>query len=291
VPLLGPAVKTDRVRAAAPPAARPSELRQVVLIEARAYQAALKGDFTEALRLERQALEARRRLQGPTHQLAINASLWTERWARMARLPAFRQRQAGRALRKDAEGARFRSKGQFAQADLMCREALAIRRKALGEEHPDTAASYNNVAACLESLGKPAEALPLFNKALQTIHKALGEEHPDTARSYNNVAGCLAGLGQRDEALRHLRHALLGIDVSRRNAASPSAGFERSLFAATQQPGRLVLACLLAGEDRAEEAWKHAEAHLARGLLDLLVVPRQRPRMPTGPSWHGSKPA
>ena len=37
-------------------------------------------------------------------------------------------------------------------------KALAIRRKVLGEEHPDTAVSYNNLAFNLNSQGKYAEA-------------------------------------------------------------------------------------------------------------------------------------
>src|SRR5262249_25988322 len=34
-----------------------------------------------------------------------------------------------------------------------------------------------------------------------------------------------------------------------------------------------LLACLLAGQGKADEAWQHGEAHLARGLLDLLAGP------------------
>jgi tetratricopeptide (TPR) repeat protein len=155
----------------------------------------------------------------------------------------------------------------------LVRKALAIRRQALGEGHPDTAQSYNNVAFCLHDLGKASEALPLSRKALAIRRRALGEGHPDTAGSYNNVAFCLYALGKASEAMRHLRLALLGLDVGRHSAAP--AGFDRSLFAATQSQPRLLLSCLLAAEGKATEAWRHAEAHLARGLLEALSGGKQ----------------
>ena len=43
-------------------------------------------------------------------------------------------------------------------------KALAIRRKVLGEDHPDTAASYNNLACNLDAQGKYAEAEPLYQQ-------------------------------------------------------------------------------------------------------------------------------
>lgn len=40
----------------------------------------------------------------------------------------------------------------------MLQKVLDVRRKLLGEEHPETARSYNNLAANLNALGKYAEA-------------------------------------------------------------------------------------------------------------------------------------
>jgi tetratricopeptide (TPR) repeat protein len=71
------------------------------------------------------------------------------------------------------------------------RKALQISEKVLGEDHPDTATSYNNLALCLDDQGKHSEAWPLFRKALQIREKVLGLDHPRTALSHNNVAGCL----------------------------------------------------------------------------------------------------
>ena len=48
-----------------------------------------------------------------------------------------------------------------------CRfSALAIYEKALGREHPNVAASLNNLAALYDTQGKYAEAEPLYQRAL-----------------------------------------------------------------------------------------------------------------------------
>ena len=77
--------------------------------------------------------------------------------------------------------------------------ALAIREKALGPDHPDTAGSLNNLGGLLEAQGDFAGARPYYERALAINERALGPDHPDTAMSLNNlgyllrVQGDLAG--------------------------------------------------------------------------------------------------
>ena len=66
--------------------------------------------------------------------------------------------------------------------------ALAMRRKAFGENHSLTAQAYTSVAYNLKAQRRYAEAQPLFERALAIQRKALGEGHPDTAVGYNAVA-------------------------------------------------------------------------------------------------------
>ena len=80
--------------------------------------------------------------------------------------------------------------------------------KALGEDHPDTADSYNNLAATLGDQGKYAEAEAMHRRALAIRLKALGEDHPDTATSYNNLAVTLGSQGKYAEAEAMHRRAL-----------------------------------------------------------------------------------
>ena len=78
--------------------------------------------------------------------------------------------------------------GEYAKAEPLLQEALRIRQKVLGPEHPDTAKSLNNLAALYQDMGEYAKAEPLYQEALRIRQKVLGSEHPDTATSLNNLA-------------------------------------------------------------------------------------------------------
>ena len=71
--------------------------------------------------------------------------------------------------------------GEYAKAEPLYQEALRIRQKVLGPEHPDTAGSLNNLASLYQHMGEYAKAEPLYQEALRIRQKVLGPEHPDTA--------------------------------------------------------------------------------------------------------------
>jgi len=73
-------------------------------------------------------------------------------------------------------------------------------KKVLGEEHPSTAISYNNLAELYRNIGEYQKAEPLYLKALNIREKILGEEHPSTATSYNNLAGLYRNIGEYQKA-------------------------------------------------------------------------------------------
>jgi CHAT domain-containing protein len=160
---------------------------------------------------------------------------------------------------------------QTHEALPLFRKALAIRLKALGEQHPDTATSYNNVAVCLEAQGKAGEALPLLRQALAIFQKVHGEQHPLTAASYNSVASCLAAQGKHKEAAHHWEAALLGFEYGRLLAGA--SGFDRARFLDRSLSPHAGLAVCLVRLGQAERAWHHAESDLARGLLDDFLPP------------------
>ena len=66
---------------------------------------------------------------------------------------------------------------------------MEIRRRILGEDHADTAESYNSIGCIHESLGNYKEALNYKTNSLLIYRRILGEDHVDTAESYNSV-GC-----------------------------------------------------------------------------------------------------
>jgi tetratricopeptide (TPR) repeat protein len=92
-------------------------------------------------------------------------------------------------------GRYFHGRGAYPQATPLLRGALAIREKALGPEHPDTAASLNNLACLLTNQRDFAAARPLFERVLEIQEKALGPEHPTTATSLDNLAVLLRDQG------------------------------------------------------------------------------------------------
>jgi tetratricopeptide (TPR) repeat protein len=101
---------------------------------------------------------------------------------------------------------------------------LAIREKALGPEHPDTATSLDNLVLMLQ--GDFAGARPLLDRALAIREKALGPEHPDTATSLDNLAfllqaqGDLAAARPLYERALAIREKTLGPSILIRRRAS-----------------------------------------------------------------------
>ncbi|TVQ32012.1 MAG: serine/threonine protein kinase [Phycisphaeraceae bacterium] len=92
-------------------------------------------------------------------------------------------------------------------------EALEIRRRILGDEHPSTLTSIESMGGLLQNQGKLAEAEPYFREALEVSRRVLGDEHPDTLVSIGNMGGQLWHQGKLIEAEPYYRERL---EVSRR---------------------------------------------------------------------------
>jgi tetratricopeptide (TPR) repeat protein len=104
--------------------------------------------------------------------------------------------------------AAMEARGAYREAQPLRQKALDAYRKVLGEEHPDTVISYNNLALNLKAQGKYAAAAEGYRKALDLCRKVLGEEHPGTANCFNNLASNLQAQGQYAAAEEGLRKAL-----------------------------------------------------------------------------------
>ncbi|RBP08535.1 Tfp pilus assembly protein PilF [Roseiarcus fermentans] len=96
----------------------------------------------------------------------------------------------------------------YSEARPLFERALTIREKALGPDHPATAASLNNLALLLQAQGDLAGARLLFERALTIWETALGLGHPDTAVGLNNLAELLRHQGDLAGARRLLERAL-----------------------------------------------------------------------------------
>jgi CHAT domain-containing protein/tetratricopeptide (TPR) repeat protein len=98
--------------------------------------------------------------------------------------------------------------GRLTEAQAATEEVLTIRRRVLGEDHVDTARSYDELAALERVQRRYAEAEPLLRKALEIRRRVLGEDHRDTIDSYNSLAMLLQTRGKLAEAEPLLQKAL-----------------------------------------------------------------------------------
>ena len=80
----------------------------------------------------------------------------------------------------------------------------------LGDRHPRTIISMNNLGSLLQNQGKLDEAEPLYREDLEASRATLGDRHPDTLASIDMLVSLLIDRGKLDEALPLYREALEG---------------------------------------------------------------------------------
>ena len=91
-------------------------------------------------------------------------------------------------------------RGRYTAVEPLFEQALVIREKVLGPEHPDVAWSLNKLATLCRIQGQNARAELLQERALAIREKVLGPEHPDVAQSLNGLAVLRRVQGQHAEA-------------------------------------------------------------------------------------------
>ncbi|CUU58758.1 Tetratricopeptide repeat-containing protein, partial [Parafrankia irregularis] len=77
----------------------------------------------------------------------------------------------------------------------------------LGDDHPETLRSANNLASDLHALGEYEAARHLNEDTLRRLRQILGDNHPNTLRSANNLANTLNQLGDYQAAREWLEFA------------------------------------------------------------------------------------
>jgi tetratricopeptide (TPR) repeat protein len=80
-------------------------------------------------------------------------------------------------------------------------DLVADYARVLGDDHPGTMMSTNNLAAAHQAAGHVAEAIPLYERTLADRVRVLGDDHPDTLTSQNNLATAYDDAGRVDEAI------------------------------------------------------------------------------------------
>jgi hypothetical protein len=105
--------------------------------------------------------------------------------------------------------------GRFRDSERWYRLEHDGRLQLLGQEHPSTLASMNNLALTLTRQGDYGSARTLHEEELGVCRRVLGEEHPDTLASMNNLARILVEQGDlvggralQEQTLARCRHVL-----------------------------------------------------------------------------------
>lgn len=100
------------------------------------------------------------------------------------------------------------SRGQNRQARPLQEYALAGLRRVLGDDHPNTLHSLNDLAAIRRDLGDLEDARELFEQALAARRRVLGEDHHDTLWSMHGLGMTLQAVGELQAARQLHEHVL-----------------------------------------------------------------------------------
>ena len=98
--------------------------------------------------------------------------------------------------------------GKYKEAEQVYLRLISLREGTKGEEHPDTATTYNDIGLTYYNQGDYPKALKYYFKALDIYEKVLGKEHPYTATSYNNIGSVYDDQGDYTKALEHYQKAV-----------------------------------------------------------------------------------
>jgi serine/threonine protein kinase/tetratricopeptide (TPR) repeat protein len=103
----------------------------------------------------------------------------------------------------------YRNLGLYDLAEPLLRQALAVRRRVLGDDHPAVAQCLNNLGVVLRQRGDYDGAEPLFDEALEMRRRQYADgNHPEIAESLNNLALLHQERGRHPEAEKLLREAI-----------------------------------------------------------------------------------
>jgi tetratricopeptide (TPR) repeat protein len=200
--------------AAPPPTPAPQrELRgplaaQVAELDARGLRSWQAGDYRAAAEADRQILQLRKREQGPEHWQTADA-----RWVVVAVERADKAPPADREvfrdiLRLQRQVRQLLVQRKYAQAEPLCRQVLEVYRRVLGEEHPLTAGSYDDLSSIHTGQGKYAKAEEVCRQSLAITRAVFGEKHPRTALGSRHLADILLAQNKYAQAEECDRQAL-----------------------------------------------------------------------------------
>jgi serine/threonine protein kinase/tetratricopeptide (TPR) repeat protein len=104
----------------------------------------------------------------------------------------------------------YQELGLYTQAIPLCRAALELRQRVLGDTHLETLKTEIDLGSLLVDSGDLEEAEIHYLKTIDNCRKLLGEDHIETLRAINGMGSLLHQQGKLDKALCYCDEALEG---------------------------------------------------------------------------------
>lgn len=168
----------------------------------RAAQEAARADAVARFLEELFEASDPRRAQGEPPDVRELLARGTERLGSELAEPSL-----ARARLLDTLGGIHTELGLYDQARPLLEEALALRRRLLGDRHPEVAATLVRLGT-LAHLSGQGDPEAFFRSALALREDRFGPDHPEVADVLNRLGATLAARGRFDEAESTLRRAL-----------------------------------------------------------------------------------
>ena len=163
------------------------DVRRTTVLEAMAAAEGIAGNYDQAVQMQEEVVEQRRRVLGEDHP------------------------QVGNAMRRLA--VTYTKMGRYGEALEGHRQALASLAGALGENHPDVAYAHHSLGLAYQDHGQDEEALAEYRTAVRLATAGLGEDHPAVSASLENAGLIHRKRKEFDLALENLERAL---EINRR---------------------------------------------------------------------------
>ncbi|MFH1871330.1 MAG: CHAT domain-containing tetratricopeptide repeat protein [Pseudomonadota bacterium] len=128
--------------------------------------------------------------------LAVPQTAWSQ-----AGGPTSQAKASTEGDRLTNAGIKAYRQGQIPEAFQLLEQAKTIYTQELGEDHPNTLSSMNNLANTYGALGQHEKALALQEQTLKLMRAKLDEDHPYTLSSMGNLANTYGALGQHEKSL------------------------------------------------------------------------------------------
>ena len=94
----------------------------------------------------------------------------------------------------------YHDEGRSKEAEELFKQVMEMKKRGLGEEHPDTLTSIVNLASTYRKQGRWKVAEELFEQVIEMRKRVLGEKHPETLTSMAYLASTYWDQGRWKEA-------------------------------------------------------------------------------------------